>query len=563
MSKTNSKLAAIIGNKKLNEKLVASNSIKKPDTKNISGHAAYSQNKWYRLLSMLNTLKLTPQYYTTPSEEYKELKKVIHECASEDVYLTLQCIVYSRTLGSGMRTISHAASVLIAPYIAGKEYAKRFYSLWDKKNKKGGVIFRPDDMNEILNGFIAANNQLITTIEKDEFGNVISEKQSFNKGTKLTNAMKKGFAKSLETLDSYSLLKYKSKLIDIINLVHPNSKLSSAIVKHNSEKIKTLDAIMKGYNVSADTWEVNQGEAGQIVSKAVKEGKISKQEAETILKEAKSDNWLELLQKGKLGILAGIRNIRNILLSNPKEETIVLLEKLLSNEKLIKEGLILPFQFDIANDILMTEFSNSYSRRISLALLEGYQKAVPNLSTLMNGRNLVIIDMSGSMYQKIYTNGKRVNQSAIKKAALIAATIVKATNADIIGFGSYANKINYNPNIDLFSLAKQLNKSSFGGTNISTAFKLTAEQNILYDRIFILSDNEINNGNTYRSFKTFIVEKMNPYIYAIDLAAYGTNYIQGGKVRHYYGYSMNVFEDIKNTEFNPIDHLDKVRKIEI
>ena len=199
--------------------------------------------------------------------------------------------------------------------------------------------------------------------------------------------MKKGFKKALETMDSYSLLKYKSKLIDVINLVHPSSKISKATVKYEEKDISTLDAIMRGYNVSANTWEVNQGNAGQIVAKAVKEGKITEEEAKVTLQKAKADNWKELLESRSLGILAGIRNIRNILLSKPDQNTLIEICALVSNPKLIREGMILPSQLDIANDIIMSEFNTPASRTISQALAKGYELAVPNLALALPGNN--------------------------------------------------------------------------------------------------------------------------------------------------------------------------------
>ena len=132
--------------------------------------------------------------------------------------------------------------------------------------------------------------------------------------------MKKGFAKVLETADTYMLAKYRKVTIDISNLVRPNPKNSQALVKvtvNNEEtEMKTLDAIMKGIVVSADTWEVANTEAGQEVAKAVREGKLNKEEADKVLTEAKNENWKELLTEGRLGILAALRNIRNIIYAN-------------------------------------------------------------------------------------------------------------------------------------------------------------------------------------------------------------------------------------------------------
>lgn len=463
MSKTNSKLAGVIGQKKPKENLVASRAIPKPDTVNRQGLPAHTQDKWLKLLTMLNTLKLQNQYYRTDKQTLVELESLIRECATENLYLTCQCIVYSRCLGEGMRTISHAASVFIAPHLSGHEFGKRFYGLWDKKKEKGGVIFRPDDMSEIIAGFVALNGEYKTTTVVNHKTGETSSKVDVS-GTKLTNAMKKGFKDALESMDSYSLLKYKSKLIDVINLTHPSGEKSGAIVRYEDKDVYTLDAIMRGYNVSANTWEVNQGEAGQIVAKAVKEGKLDKDEAEQVLKQAKSDNWKELLDTNKLGILACLRNLRNILINNPDPDTVSKVCELVSNPRLIREGKIMPYQLDLANDIMLSEFNNPYSRKISQALAKGYIEAIPNLAEMLPGNNCIFLDQSGSMHTPIRLPNGKPGVLCAHKAALVAATIAIATNADIIVFGSSAKYVQYNPNVDVFTLAKNLSNANMGGT---------------------------------------------------------------------------------------------------
>lgn len=561
MAKTNSKLANALGERKPKENLVAANNVPVQDTTNQQGLPAYSQDKWLKLLTMLNTLKLQPQYYRNEKKALQELQALIKECATEDLYFTCQCIVYSRCLGEGMRTISHAASVFIAPYISGQEYSKRFYGPWDKKNKRGGVIFRPDDMAEIIAGFVALNGEYKTTTVTTSQGSTTTVDIT---GTKLTNAMKKGFKFAIESYDSYQLLKYKSSLIDVINLVHPKPSDSQATVKVEGEDVYTIDAIMKGMNVSADTWEVNQGEAGQIVAKAVKEGKIDAEEAKEVLTQAKADNWAELLDNNKLPILACLRNLRNILINNPTQDTVNKVCDLVSNPKLIKEGKIFPYQLDLANEIMLTEFSNSNARQISQALAKGYELAIPNLKDLLPGNNVVFLDQSGSMGTAIMLSGKNRKYGktqCIDKAALIAATIAKATNSDIIAFGSSAKYIQYNPNVDVFTLAKQLASAHMGGTNLSTAWNLAQQSGNKYDRVFILSDNEVNRGNTYTAYSSYLRNTGNPYVYSVDLAAYSTNCIAGDKVRYYYGYGFSMFDDIASNEFNPNYHIEKVKQV--
>lgn len=546
MKERNGQLKSSLGAMAPKERVVASNSIPKENTTNRQGYKAYSLDDELRLLSMLNTLKLEPQFYRSENQTMRELSDLIERIALKDPYFVAQAIVYSRCVGEGMRSINHLAAALLAPFISGEEYAKRFYGLWDKKNQRGGCIFRVDDMSEI----------------KDVYS-------ALNKST-LSNSMKKGFKKVLETLDTYQLTKYKNTVIDIANLVHPKSSLSTAMITtSNGETMRTLDALMQGITVSADTWEVAQSEAGQEVAKAVKEGKLSAEKAAEVLKEAKNDNWETLLLDGKLPILAALRNLRNMLKS-PRPAVIKAVCELISNSNKIREGKVMPYQIDYAYEVVKMEFGSTYEgRTVMQALHTGYEYSVPNLAEVLPGKTCVMVDCSGSMNTRC-TNGNQrttIQSTAAEKAGLIAATIAKATNADVVRFGSSAKFYTYNPNNSVFDLGREIGRDNMGGTSIPAAFELIRKHKRVYDRIILLSDNECNipwSGNWVSgAYKNYVHDVANPYVYAVDLASYGTVPVSGSKVNYYFGYGFAMFEDIASKEFNPAQHIEKVRKIVI
>ena len=547
MKERNTQLKNALGAMASKETVKAVAAIPKENAKNCQGCAAYSLSDELRLISMLNTIKLEPQFYRSENQTMRELRDLIERIGLKDPYFVAQAIVYSRCLGEGMRSVNHLAAALLAPFISGKEYAKRFYGLWDKKEKKGGCIYRVDDMSEIKDVYAA-----------------------LNKST-LSNSMKKGFAAVLEALDTYQLAKYKDTVIDMANLTHPKSALSKAEIVVDGKKMKVIDALMKGVTVSADTWEVANSEAGQEVAKAVKAGKLTKAEAEVTLANAKNDNWEAMLTEGKLGILAAIRNIRSMLKS-PRKEVVDALCKLVSNGEAIRNGKIMPYQIDYAYEVVKKEFSNSADgRRIMEALLKGYEYAVPNLAEALPGRTCVMVDCSGSMNTYCTQAGQRSNiaTSAAEKAGLIAATIAKATNADIVRFGSHAEFYSYDPNESVFSLGRKIGHDNMGGTSIPSAFELIRTAKRQYDRIILLSDNECN-ARSYWSgdwvsgaYKKYVHDVANPYVYAVDLAAYGTTPIAGDRVNYYFGYGFAMFEDIASKEFNPSAHIEAIRKIVI
>lgn len=542
----NSGLAEKLATTAPKEELVAARSIPKPDTKNLSGHDAYALDKWLRLLSILNTSTVNDQFYRSTSALLNELKTLIDSCATEDAYKVAQAIVYSRCEGEGLRTVNHVAAAYFAKYASGKEWATRFYSSRDKKSHTGGTIFRPDDMAEIIAAFHALNAP-----------------------KKATNAMKKGFASSIERMNAYSLAKYKNRLIDVINLVHPDPKLAVAKQEINGEMVAVFDAIMKGITITADTWESANSEAGQLVAKAVADGKLTQEDASKVLAEAKADNWEGLLLEGKLGILAAVRNVRSILkVAQSRTNVMDALCKLVSDPIAIRNGKILPHQIDMALMILESEFpSISEVRKITDALVAGYVSAIPNLKEALPGRSLVLLDLSGSMSDRIRSNdGVNSRTTCSYKARVIAATLGLGLDADIIQFGSSSNLYNGKRPTNPFDFAKSLEKD-MGGTNLACAWEKAAEiskQNgIRYDRVFILSDNECNMGKTYDRYIDYVEKCGAPYVYSVDLAAYGTTTVAGPKVKYFYGYSFGLFDDIIKSEYDPSAHIDQVFSIKI
>jgi hypothetical protein len=102
-----------------------------------------------------------------------------------------------------------------------------------------------------------------------------------------------------------------------------------------------------------------------------------------------------------------------------------------------------------------------------------------------------------------------------------------------------------------------------GGTNLAHAWNIASISGKKYTRVFILSDNECNMGKSYSSYDRYVKTTGDPYVYSVDLAAYGTNCIAGPKVRYYYGFGYTMFDDVATVEFNANYHFDKIKKIVI
>lgn len=510
-----------------------------PTVVNHQGGTGYALATKLELVSLLAT-GIQTTFYEKEGDRESRLRILIEEVAKKDSTFVAKALVYARTK-MGQRTVTHLGAVNVAKFLSGTDLGKRFYSKRDRKAETGGIIFRLDDMLEIAACYLAKNP-----------GN---KKKDGTLTVKFPNSIKKGFKIALEGADKYELAKYQGKgkeisLVDIVNLVHP---------KPRKEMLDTFKELMNGELKQFNTVEDKNTRTGQEVAKKVAAGTITKAEAEIELKESKTENYAELIKTRKIGYLALLRNLRNILKNASDNKTLVTAAAaLLTDPALIKQSLVFPHQIDLALEIMLAEFSNSEMSIFAKALNTAYELAIPNLSELgMYGNSAVVWDTSASMTSvkvSLSLNANSRNASAADKAALIGATLAKGIGADLYHFASYCEPISFNIN-DSVNTIKNKGLSMTGkvghGTSFDAIFSKLASKK--YDRIFIISDmqggDSLGNGSSY---STYIKKYGQPHIYSIDIMGYGTTMIKPGqKIYNIFGYSSEIYELCKKVEIDP------------
>jgi len=497
---------------------------------NHQGGSGYQYDPKIELVSILAT-GLDNKYYEKLGERETRFADVIAEVAKTDKTFAAKAMVYARSV-MGQRTVTHFGAVELAKALAGDNLGAKFFSKRARKGNAGGIIYRLDDMLEIAACY-----------------------QARNPGKQLSNAIKKGFKSALEAADEYELAKYQAKnrdlsLVDIVNLVHPKP----------SEKMTPVFAkLMKGELKQFNTVEDKNTKAGQEVAAKVKSGEITAEQATEVLNAAKEDNYAELIETRKIGYLALIRNLRNILKTGAKAEVINGACELLTDVKLIKQSLVFPHQIDLALEIMLDEFGASVAKPFIKALNTAYELSIPNLTELFKGgKTAVVFDSSGSMSSMIkLANRNQGSEAAIAKAALIAATLAKGIDADVFHFADHCDQIKFNPLDSVNTLKKQfLDKQ--GSVGYGTAFQsIMRTLNGKYDRVFVISDMQGGDMIDSKSYS-------NTHIYSVDICGYGTTMFKpGSKVYKIFGYSSDIYELIKKVEIDPQALIKEIEKIEI
>lgn len=508
----------------------------KQKVENHQGGISYKMDPKMELVSLL-VQGLDNTYYEKLSDKENRLKSLVDEVAKKDALFVAKALIYTRSV-VGQRTVTHLASVFLAPYLSGFDWSKNFFSKRDRKVNNGGIVYRTDDMLEIIAAYVA-----------------------LNPNKPLPNSLKKGFRMAIENSDAYELAKYQAKtksvsLVDVFNLVHPKPT--------TEQQAQIFKDLMSGNLKQFNTMEDKLSSTGQQIAKKVKEGKISKEDAKLELEQSKEENFLELLETGKIGYLALLRNLRSIL--ELKTDNILsvidMACEFLTNDKRIKSSLVFPHQIDLASEVLLSDLPRTTTglTKVLTSLNLAYEKSIPNLRELFtHGKTAVVLDTSDSMSREVtLVGGKRGSESRLAKGALVAATLLKGIDADLYHYADYTQEVtSINPLDSVNTIKNQLMslKGKLGyGTNMNSIFEMVKEK---YDRVFVISDMQSNryiNPSYYKNIK----------VYAVDMAGYGTSSFEQGKnLYQILGYGSDIYELIKKVEIDPKALIKAIEDIKI
>lgn len=454
---------------------------------NKAGGEAFEMSPQMALVTHILTSMVKDQAYRTADEGISELRDLI---AKNDPLFVAKTALYARR-EYGLRSVSHVVAAEIAKTVKGKEWTKSFF---DK------IVYRPDDMLEILSLYW-------NEVGKNE-----------------PNSLRKGFKKAFARFDAYQLAKYRGEgkdvsLIDVANVVHP---------LHT----EALGKLMKGELKNEKTWEAKIS--------ATKGDEAEKQQA-----------WRELLEKNQLGYFALLRNLRNILESDPS--LIGEVVTALTNERAIKKSLVMPFRFLSAlGAIEEASLDTMAARQVLTAIGQAMEISLSNVPRF-EGKTLVVLDVSGSMlgaYSGWMGRTAKIGYDCpLAIGALFAASIYKANMADLMLFTDDAEYRHIDPTFPLAAVYKEITrKLNPSGTNFHAPFQRADKA---YDRIIILSDEQGWMGYNAPT-KTFAEYKRrtgaNPKVFTFDLTGNGTLQLPENDVYCLAGLSDKTLDVLKLLE---------------
>lgn len=299
-----------------------------------------------------------------------------------------------------------------------------------------------------------------------------------SRGEKRSHGLVKGAGDYLSGLSGYQMDKYRMSnknwsMIDLINITHPKSEV--------------IDKFCRGTLEKAGTWEQKMNAAKS--------------------KEEKNKNWRELVEQQKLGYLALIRNLNNILAAGVSESWIeTYLVPQLTNADKIHKSLVFPYQIYVAYKSLKVKEVNTV-----FALNKAFRTSIDNIPGL-EGNSLVVLDVSGSMTDRM--NG--YTSMTIKEVCACYAAAIYLANPDseFIKFGDTAKKCDYNRLDNVFNIIAQMqyNDNCGLGTNIIPVWNMLDKH---YDRIFLFSDMQVMSPDN--SWSSWYYSRFNQGEEAVDV----------------------------------------------
>ena len=475
-----------------------------PDTINAAGAQAFNRKTIKQDIAnvVLTSMLSGNKFYETESDRLDRIERL---CSEPDISEFLaKAMVYTRTVGN-LRSISHFLAILLVENTNGTDYLRPAL---------GKSFQRIDDLTECL----ALWN-------------------SRNSGKMIPNSLRRAFKDRLENSTAYELKKYEAKnssvkLRDVVKLARPNPELTGdkdlfkKLIESKLPKIQTAQT-------------VNAGSTG----------------------EERSENYKQMLQEKKLGYMAALKNIRNILQAGADEETIELLCSLLKNENACLKSKCLPFRYtDAYNEIksLNSSYDSFLIKKLSLAIEEGFKISSRNIGIAEPGEKVaILLDESGSMSGEPFNVGK----------SLMASMLCGLDKSLTIGYlwAHEAREVSVNGSPFDFIDRTQ---TKGGGPDLGSAFKKLINSKTFVDKIVVFTDEQQN----YFGDLTMMVKeyrKINPSVKILfwNLAGYtgGTPLRLSDSILEVAGYSDKLLEVAGNMlKYGDLNYLVKeIEKIEL
>lgn len=349
------------------------------------------------------------------------------------------------------------------PLLLCRELARNGKLPWRVLND---VIQRPDEMAEFLSIYWSEGRAA------------------------LSNQVKRGIAAAFVKFNEYSLAKWDKNsaaisMRDVMFLTHPKPQ--------NPAQEEMFKRVANKALVTPDTWETELSKGAD-----------------------KAATFTRLMAEKKLGALAFLRNLRNMVQAGVNEDLIY------SYAANLDVSRVLPFRY-IAAARIVPQFSVMLEAMMMRSL-----KEAPKLS----GRTALLVDVSGSMFgTKISAKSDLDRFDAAAALAMLCQEICE--EVDVFTFSTQLVKVSGARGFGMVNALK--GSQQHGGTALGRAIRALPEQ---YDRLVVFTDEQSQDAVGTAPAK-------NSYIINVAANQNGVNHSSYTKID---GFSEAVIDYIREVE---------------
>ncbi|GAB5525464.1 MAG: TROVE domain-containing protein [Roseivirga sp.] len=494
-------------------------------TINHEGTVAYKTSAELELYTAVVTASLSNTFY---EKEDDRLKRIIGLINKVEPSFVAKLAIYCREQ-------MHLRSV---PLVLITELSKSHNGDGLVGQTTQRVIQRADEITELLAYY--------------QLSNLRTGDKQLNR---LSKQVQKGVAKAFNKFDEYQFAKYNRKtevtFKDALFLTHP---------KATSETQQVLfDKIVNDDLQTPYTWETELSALGQ-------QDFVSDHERA----KAVTAKWEELIFSGKLGYMALLRNLRNILQANVSADAIREVGRKLSDPKAVRRSKQLPFRFLAAYKEL-EPLKYSFVSWLMDALEDAIRVSAENIKGYdLNTRLLIAADVSGSMYKSV--SGK--SKIRCYDVGLVLSMILASHSKNVVTgiFGDTWREVNMSRKNILASVGKLNSMEGSVGysTNAHVVISSLINANRKMDKVMFFTDLQMWDSRgrnaqlstVWQRYKSQVAPKAKLYLF--DLAGYGNVplRVERDDVFLIAGWSDKIFDVLAAIEEGG-DAIEMIKRIEI
>ncbi|SFE55560.1 TROVE domain-containing protein [Chitinophaga sp. CF118] len=328
---------------------------------NNEGAKVYKLTPEMELYSSVVTSALQDQFYEGDTTRVERIRSLI---TRNDPAYVAKLAIYARE-NMYLRSIPIVLAVELAKVHTGDSLVSKTVSR---------IVQRADEITELLSYYALAN--------------VRTDRKKLHR---LSKQLQKGLSLAFNKFDEYQFAKYNRdteiSLRDALFLVHPKAK--------DETQQSLFNKIVDNELEVPYTWETALSAAGQVKYDSGKEKLL-----------AVRVTWEGLIDSRKLGYMATMRNLRNMLENNISDAHVYKVCAQLTDETAVLKSKQLPFRF-LAAYRELKKVPHGLTGYVQEALETALKLSVQNLHGFDNRTRVVIAcDVSGSMQQPVSAKSK-------------------------------------------------------------------------------------------------------------------------------------------------------------